>query len=148
MRASPDTARRISSDCTVSTAKSPIRAYGEASIPAERISPAQALATALAEKTALPCLRDAPSSRASATEKPGGSVSRWCTMSSPRARTWETSPGATGRPSSESLPSPVVTRPEQKRASVVLPAPFCPRSAWIFPASKPSETFLSASTAP
>ena len=85
-------------------------------------------ATTLDEKIDRPFLRVALSSSASATVKLGGRVSRWCTISSPCARTCDTFPGATLRPLIARLPRSAVARPEQKRASVVLPAPFCPRS--------------------
>src|SRR5204862_1829922 len=85
---------------------------------------------------------------ASATVKLGGRAKLWCTSSTPAARACLTLPAAIGWPPTNTSPDCGRISPAATRAKVVLPAPFCPTTAWIRPDSNWRLTSRSAVTVP
>jgi hypothetical protein len=61
-------------------------------------------------------------------------------MATPSARAAAGSAPTTGRPSNSIVPASGATAPAMIFTSVLLPAPFSPRMAWISPAATSSET--------
>ena len=89
----------------------------------------------------------------SVTEKPGISMNSWCTMPMPLAMASMGEAMCTFCPSSSTSPSkpPVewmTGMPKRMFISVLLPAPFSPRRAWISPGRIFRETSLSTALEP
>ena len=133
--ASRDRALTISTRCWAPTGRSSISASGSRSNPKRADTSSTVLrAFAVSMRPALPTGSN-PRAMDSATVKTGMSMKCWWTMPIPAATA---SPGPlkrTGSPSMRISPSSGSWRPYKTFMRVDLPAPFSPRSAWMWPSS-------------
>src|SRR5438093_7323626 len=87
-----------------------------------------------------------PSITFSVTVNTGTSMKCWWTIPRPAAIASPGDPNRTGSPSIRISPSSAWYRPYRMFMSVVFPAPFSPRSAWISPSSIVRSTWSFATT--
>ncbi len=146
--ASRESAFRISTRCWTPTGRSSTSASGSTSRPNScEIRWMSALAR---RRSSRPKWRvgSKPSTTFSATVNTGTSMKCWWTMPMP----WRTAAPGSGKwttsPSSAMSPESGCMSPNRTFMSVVLPAPFSPRSAWISPGSTVKSTWSSATRDP
>ena len=82
------------------------------------------------------------------TVRSGTSAGSWNTDASPAARASAGEPTASGLPASVIVPESAPMTPVRIFTSVLLPAPFAPRSAWTSPGSTARSAERSAITEP
>ncbi len=143
MRASRARAFRISSRCCAPTGRASTGASGSIVSPVVLASACTRLRAPAGWKRPRP-----PSATFSATVIRGMVVKCWCTMPIPRAIAWAGERGQPSCPCVDICPASGGIMPKAMRMSVVLPAPFSPRSAWTVPGSTVSAAPFSAQSDP
>ena len=140
-------ALRISTRCCHPTERLPTRRSGSISVPKKRPSSRMRVWAAVRSMNTGLAIGSSPSRMFSATVRTGTSMKCWWTMLIPCEMASEGEAMVTGFPPSRISPSSGVTRPYRMFISVVLPAPFSPRSAWISP-RRTSRSMWSLATTP